>query len=81
MSNCKAIIQSIILTPWVGILYPNEKIDGQLKSLAAFLAAQPKEVCEVLILSPNGTDEPRFIRSQPASTNFKKQIFTEITIY
>jgi hypothetical protein len=78
--NCKATIQSVILTPWVGILYPGEKIEGQLESLIAFLEAQPREVCEVLVACHNGSKEPRFIRSQAPTANPEKRIFKEINI-
>ncbi len=79
-SNCKVIVQAIILNPWVGILYPGEKIEGQLENLVAFLEAQPKEVCEVLVPCDSGINEPRFIRSQPSTANPEQRIFKGITV-
>jgi glycosyltransferase involved in cell wall biosynthesis len=80
ISNCNAIVRSVILNPWVGILYPGEKIEGQLTNLVAFLEAQPKEVCEVLVPCSSGINEPRFIRSQPLTANPEHRIFKEITV-
>ncbi len=74
------IVQAIILNPWVGILYPGEKIEGQLENLVAFLEAQPKEVCEVLVPCDSGINEPRFIRSQPSTANPEQRIFKGITV-
>lgn len=79
-SNCKAIVRGVILNPWVGILYPGEKIEGQLNNLIAFLEGQPKEVCEVLAPCTSGINEPRFIRSQPLTANPEQRIFKEITV-
>ena len=80
-SNCRAIVRRIILNPWVGILYPGEKIEGQLKSLITFLQAQPKEVCEVLVPCNSGINESRFIRSQPLAANSEQRIYKEITVF
>ena len=79
-TNYKAIIHSIMLTPWAGIVYPEEKITGQLESLLAFLVAQPEEVCEVLVQCRNGTYEPRFIRSQIRIANPEQRVFQEVII-
>ncbi|MGH7902404.1 MAG: glycosyltransferase family 4 protein [Thermodesulfobacteriota bacterium] len=79
-TNCQANIKSIILTPWVGILYPDEEIEGQLQNLIKFLEAQPKEVYEVLVQCNNGNYEPRFIRSTKLTATPEKVIFKDIRI-
>jgi glycosyltransferase involved in cell wall biosynthesis len=79
-SNCKAIIQRVILTPWVGILYPNEKIVGSLERLFRFLETQPKEVYEILVLCPDSANESRFSRSRPVTSKPENRIFHEISI-
>ena len=79
-TNCQANIKSIILTPWVGILYPDEEIVGEIQDLIGFLEAQPEEVCEVFVQCNNGNNEPRFIRSTKLTANPEKVIFKDIRI-
>ncbi|HWP93463.1 MAG TPA: glycosyltransferase family 4 protein [Thermodesulfobacteriota bacterium] len=79
-TDCKATVQSTILTPWAGILYSGEKIEGDLESLIGFLEIQPEEVCEVLVPCGNGSNQPRFIRSQPPTVNTEKRIFKKVII-
>jgi glycosyltransferase involved in cell wall biosynthesis len=79
-TNCKATIQSTILTTWAGILYAGEKIEGDLESLIGFLEVQPEEVCEILVPCGNDSNQPRFIRSQPLTVNPEKLIFKKVII-
>jgi hypothetical protein len=79
-TDCKATVQSTILTPWAGILYSGEKIEGDLESLIGFLEVQPEEVCEVLVPCGNGSYQPRFIRPQPLTVKPEKRIFKKVII-
>ena len=79
-SNCKAVIQNILLTPWVGILYPGEKINSKPEDLINFLVFQPKSVCEVKVRIPNGNYEVRFIRTQPSTEKPEQIICRDINI-
>lgn len=79
-SNCKAVIQNILLTPWAVILYPGEKINGKPEDLVDFLNLQAKSVCEIKVHIPNGSYEVRFIRTQPSTENPELIICRDITI-
>jgi len=79
-ANCRATIQSIVLTPWASILYPGERIEGDLEDIVAFLNSQPREISEVIVKCLNGIYEPRFVRSKPLRSSIERGIFNKISI-
>ena len=78
--TCKTIIQRVVISPWVGILYPDEEVEGELERFVCFLQAQPAEVAEVVVQCRNGDHQPRFLRTQPLTTRQEQRSFQEITI-
>lgn len=78
--NLKATVRSVILTAWLGVLYPNEKMEGKINSLIHFLKTLPIEVSEVQVLCRNKTFEPRFIRPNQTHPHHERREFHEVII-
>jgi glycosyltransferase involved in cell wall biosynthesis len=63
--NTRVISRGVLGRTWIGLLRPNEKIDGSETDLVRFLGSLPAHIGEVEVTDANGQSEVRFIHLRP----------------
>ncbi len=58
--NFRTLAVQLVKSPWVGLVYADEAINGDLASLRSFLAEQPGDVTEVKMKTKSGVESRLF---------------------
>ena len=80
LANCRSIADRIILTPWVGVLHSDEKLEGNVDELVRFLGSLPPAVSEVTVLCPGDTHEARFFRPSTPDGHTGQRSYSQLSI-
>ena len=80
VENAKIIARSIMGRSWIALIDTGERITGDLTSLIGFLDAQSRDVTDVAIAGPDGSDETRIFHVRPQGESSGKTRYSGVSV-